>query len=136
MSCKYCEEDLTKEPKMISMDGYFYSYIDCGYLKECTEYGAETETKINFCPMCGRCLKPNLTPAQENAYKGSPLRSSHKSIDGVVGDTKNSVHPVFHIGDTIRFKSTGRIEKIGEITDGGRFINSVSVEDVELVKEK
>ena len=54
--CEYCEEDLTKEPKMISMDGYFYSSIDNGYLKECTEDGAEIETKINYCPMCGRNL--------------------------------------------------------------------------------
>ena len=48
-----------------------------------------------------------LTPAQENAYKGSPLRSSHKPIDGVVDTPKNAVQPVFHIGDKIRFKSTG-----------------------------
>ena len=56
MSCEYCEEDLTKEPKMISIDGYFYSFIDNGYLSENTEYGAECETKINYCPMCGRKL--------------------------------------------------------------------------------
>ena len=78
----------------------------------------------------------NLTPAQENAYKGSPLRSSHKPIDGVVDHKENAVQPVFHIGDKIRYKSTGTIEKISTISHGGRFINGVNSNDVELVKEK
>ena len=77
------------------------------------------------------CTKPNLTPAQENAYKGSPLRSSHKPIYGVVDAPENAVQPVFHIGDKIRFKSTGTIEKVHYITGGGKFINSVDVNDVE-----
>ena len=39
----------------------------------------------------------NLTPAQENAYNGSPRDSIHKPIDGVVDTPKNAVQPVFHI---------------------------------------
>ena len=70
------------------------------------------------------------------SYKGSPLRSSHKPIDRVVDTQKNAVQPVFHIGDKIRFKSTGTIEKISTISHGGRFINGVSSNDVELIKEK
>ena len=68
-------------------------------------------------------------------YKWSPLRSSHKPIDGVVDTPKNAVPPVFHIGDKIRFKSTGEIEKISTISHGGRFINGVNSNDVELIKE-
>ena len=76
-------------------------------------------------------ITPNLTPAQENAYKGSPLRSSHKPIYGVVYRKENAVQPVFHIGYKIRFKSTGNIEIIHHITHGGRFVNSVDVNDFE-----
>ena len=69
------------------------------------------------------------------AHKGSPLRSSHKPIDSIFDTPRERLQPVFHIGDKIRFKSTGRIEKISTISHGGRFINSVSVEDVELILE-
>lgn len=61
--------------------------------------------------------------------------SKTENVYGVVGDTKNAVQPVFHIGDKIRYKSTGKIEKISTISHGGKFINSVRVEDVELIKE-
>ena len=40
-----------------------------------------------------------------------------------------------NIGDKIRFKSTGEIEKISTISHGGRFINGVDSNDVELIKE-
>ena len=49
-----------------------------------------------------------LTPAQENAYKGSPLRSKPQTYRRCSRYRKNAVQPVFHIGDKIRFKSTGR----------------------------
>ena len=132
MSCKYCDSE-----KNLLTDRINNAYIYGGkYLGFSTTFDDRlTSVEINYCPMCGEALKKRLTPAQENAHKGSPLRSRLKPIDDVVYAPKNAVQPVFHIGDTIRFKSTGRIEKIGEITDGGRFINSVSVEDVELVKE-
>ena len=54
-----------------------------------------------------------------------------ETIDGEVDAPENAVQPVFHIGDKIRFKSTGDIEKISTISHGGRFINSVDVDDVE-----
>ena len=69
------------------------------------------------------------------AHKGSPLRSSYKPIDGVVNTPRERLQFVFHIGDKIRFKSTGEIEKISTISHGGRFVNGVSVEDVELILE-
>ena len=87
--------------------------------------------------MCGEALKPNLTPAQENAYKGSPLRSSHKPIYGVVDTPENAVQPVFHIGDKIRFKSTGTIEKVHYITGGGIHQQRGALTDVgKAIKEK
>ena len=126
MSCKYCESTE-------GIDLATSEYVDLWM--HGTELGASGESEaiktINFCPMCGEALKQRLTPAQENAYKVPPRDSIHKPIDGVVDTPKNAVQPVFHIGDTIRFKSTGRIEKIGEITHGGRFVNSVDVNDVE-----
>jgi len=103
----------------VSVDGYGY-----GELVHTSEYVAWLESLATT-------PTPNLTPAQENAYNGSTPSSIHKPIYGVVDTPKNAVQPVFHIGDTIRFKSTGRIEKIGEITHGGRFVNSVDVNDVE-----
>jgi len=146
MSCKYCEAEKGKEVEIIANGEIEFSefqyelyvspnapilvLVDDGDLCR-----FKAPIQINFCPMCGRRLKQRLTPAQENAYKGSPLRSSHKPIDGVVDTPKNAVQPVFHIGDKIRFKSTGTIEKVHYITGGGKFINSVSVEDVELIKE-
>ena len=36
-----------------------------------------------------------LTPAQENAYKGSPLDSKPNKIYGVVDAPENAVQPVF-----------------------------------------
>lgn len=128
MSCEYCESE-----KNLLTDRINNAYIYGGkYLGFSTTFDDRlTSVEINYCPMCGRCLKQRLTPAQENAHKGSPLRSSHKPIDSVVDAPENAVQPVFHIGDTIRFKSTGRIEKITEITYGARFINSVDVNDVE-----
>jgi len=74
--------------------------------------------------------------ATHSTHKVPPSDSKTEKVYGVVGDTKDAAQPVFHIGDKIRFKSTGTIEKVHYITGGGRFINSVSVEDVELVKEK
>ena len=83
----------------------------------------------------GILLKQRLTPAQENTHSVPPSDSKTENVYGVVGEPKNAVRPVFHIGDKIRFKSTGTIEKVHYITGGGRFINSVSSTDVELVKE-
>lgn len=57
MSCAYCEEDTTKEQKMISVDGWLYSFLDNGWMHECMDDGAEVVTEINYCPMCGRRLK-------------------------------------------------------------------------------
>lgn len=48
---------------------------------------------------------------------------------------KNVVQPEFNIGETIRFKSTGEVEKVRTITHGCRFINSVSVKDIEKISE-
>ena len=136
MSCKYCGTEENKnivEANVEYMPRYSV-YISPKTLKMVITSGSgdnRNSKRINYCPMCGRCLKQRLTPAQENAYKGSPRDSSHKPIYGVVDTPKNAVQPVFHIGDTIRFKSTGTIEKVHYITHGGRFINSVDVNDVE-----
>lgn len=130
MSCKYCE---SKEFVNLEKSEYVDLWMHG------TELGASGDSEaiktINFCPMCGEALTPNLTPAQENAYKGSPLRSIHKPIYGVVDTPKNAVQPVFHIGDKIRLKSTGEIEKISTISHGGRFVNGVNSNYVELIKE-
>ena len=71
-----------------------------------------------------------------STHKAPPSDSKANIVYGVNPLHKDAVQPVFHIGDKIRFKSTGTIEKVGEISHGGRFINGVSVEDVEMVKEK
>jgi len=73
--------------------------------------------------------------ATHNTHSVPPSDSKTEKVYGVVGEPKNAVQPVFHIGDKIRFKSTGDIEKISTIPHGGRYINSVNVEDVELIKE-
>ena len=72
---------------------------------------------------------------KKHMLKAPPSDSNHKSIDGVVCTPENAVQPVFSIGDKIRFKSTGTIEKVGEISHGGRYINSVNVEDIEKISE-
>ena len=77
----------------------------------------------------------NLTPAQENAYKGSPRDSKPNKVYSVVDTPENAVQPVFHIGDKIRFKSTEAFDMVSTISHGGRFINGVNSNDVELIKE-
>ena len=69
--------------------------------------------------------------ATHNTHSVPPSDSKTEKVYGVVGEPEDAVQPVFHIGDTIRFKSTGRIEKISTISYGARFINSVDVNDVE-----
>ncbi len=69
--------------------------------------------------------------ATHNTHSVPPSDSKTENVYGVVDTPKNAVPPVFYIGDKIRFKSTGRIEKISTISHGGRFINSVDVNDVE-----
>ena len=69
--------------------------------------------------------------ATHNTHKVPPRDSKPNKVYSVVDTPENAVQPVFHIGDKIRFKSTGRIEKISTISYGARFINSVDVNDVE-----
>ena len=75
MSCKYCE---SKELICIEES----EYVDL-WMKG-TELGASGESEaiktINYCPMCGEALKQRLTPAQENAYKGSPRDSIGEKV--------------------------------------------------------
>ena len=111
---------------------YIVKHRTCDGIK-CLEHDCPVDCCGDYSNIVGYAklwLKNNLTPAQENAYKGSPRDSKPNKVYGVVGDTKDAVQPVFHIGDKIRYKSTGTIEKVHYIT-GGRFINGVDVNDVE-----
>ena len=75
MSCKYCE---SKELVNLEVSEYVDLWMHG------TELGASGESEaiktINFCPMCGEALKQRLTPAQENAYKGSPRDSIGEKV--------------------------------------------------------
>ncbi len=138
MSCKYCDgkhlpkgQDEQDDMFGVKDNDMVVNIMATG---DCYCAGYEPQARhfeINYCPMCGRRLKQRLTPAQKNAYKGSPRDSKPNKVYGVVDTPENAVPPVFHIGDKIRFKSTGTIEKVHYITGGGRFINSVDVNDVE-----
>ena len=142
MSCKYCDgkhlpKGQDEQDDMFGVKGNDM-VVNIMATGDCYCAGYEPQARhfeINFCPMCGRRLKQRLTPAQENAYKGSPRDSKPNKVYGVVDTPENAVQPVFHIGDKIRYKSTGTIEKISTISYGGRFINGVSSADVELIKE-
>lgn len=147
MSCKYCKAGKGKEVEIIAngeiefSEFHYELYVSPNAPllvlvddNDLCRFSAPIQ--INFCPMCGEALRQHLTPAQENAYKGSPRDSKPNKVYGVVDTPENAAQPVFHIGDKIRFKSTGTIEKISTISYSGRFINGVSSSDVELVKEK
>ena len=81
MSCKYCGQEMKSilwnensvQEVYVESDGCLSVSMRDRRLDGVT-------FKINFCPMCGEALKQRLTPAQENAYKGSPLRSKPNKV--------------------------------------------------------
>ena len=76
-----------------------------------------------------------LKERTHSTHKAPPSDSSHNSIDGAVCTREVAVQPVFSVGDKIRFKSTGDVEKVITVSHGGRFINSVSLKDIEQIGE-
>lgn len=142
--CKYCKPGKGKEVEIVAKGEIEFSEFEYELYvspnapllilvddRDLCRFTAPIQ--INFCPMCGRCLNQRLTPAQENAYKAPTSDSKANIVYGVNPLHKDAAQPVFHIGDKIRFKSTGTIENVGEISHGGRFVNSVNVEDVEAL---
>ena len=108
-----------------------------GYLTK-EEYSAYANGACNS-SITNRCYSLADAMIKERATHSThsvPTSDSKtEKVCGVVGEPENAVQPVFHIGDKIRFKSTGTIEKISTISHGGRFINGVNSNDVELIKE-
>lgn len=91
MSCKYCEAEKGKEVEIIANGEIEFSEFQYELYvspnapllvlvddRDACRFSAPIQ--INFCPMCGEALKQRLTPAQENAYKGSPRDSIGENV--------------------------------------------------------
>ena len=56
--CEYCHEDFDKHVKPIEKNGHAYIHFGMnGWCLELSAKGWNGETKINYCPMCGRKLR-------------------------------------------------------------------------------
>ena len=56
--CEYCHEDFDKYVKPIEKNGHAYIHFGMnGWCLELSAKGWHGETKINYCPMCGRKLQ-------------------------------------------------------------------------------
>ena len=91
MSCKYCEAKKGGEVTPIANGEIEFSEFQYELYvspnapllvlvddRDLCRFSAPIQ--INYCPMCGRRLKQRLTPAQENAYKGSPRDSIGEKV--------------------------------------------------------
>ena len=56
--CEYCHEDSDKYVKPIEKNGHAFIHFGMnGWCLELRAKGWHGETKINYCPMCGRKLQ-------------------------------------------------------------------------------